>query len=57
MELYLKKAYKQDFKENFTDDAGVVESMGYTIHLVQGNPENIKITFENDLRIAESLIR
>jgi 2-C-methyl-D-erythritol 4-phosphate cytidylyltransferase len=52
----LKAAYLQDYNEGFTDDAGVVESAGYTIHLVDGNPENIKITYSNDLKIAEALI-
>jgi 2-C-methyl-D-erythritol 4-phosphate cytidylyltransferase len=51
----LKKAYMQEFQENFTDDAGVVESMGNKIHLVAGNPENIKITIDMDLYIASAL--
>jgi len=52
----LKKAYLQPYSRRFTDDAGVVESMGYVIHLVEGNPENIKITYPHDLVIASSLI-
>jgi 2-C-methyl-D-erythritol 4-phosphate cytidylyltransferase len=51
----LKKAYMQAFQENFTDDAGVVESMGYKIHLVAGNPENMKITIDMDMVIASAL--
>jgi len=53
----LKSAYLQDFQESFTDDAGVVESAGYTIHLVEGNPENIKITYRKDLIIATAMLR
>jgi 2-C-methyl-D-erythritol 4-phosphate cytidylyltransferase len=53
----LKNAYMQEFREQFTDDAGVVESMGYKIHLVEGNPENIKITFQKDLIIASAFLR
>lgn len=49
----LDEAYKQDFKATFTDDASVVESLGYKIHLTPGNRENIKITTNNDLKIAE----
>ena len=30
----LKKAYEQDYKEIFTDDASVVEALGHPIHLV-----------------------
>jgi len=50
------KAYQQDFDLSFTDDASVVEKLGETIYLVDGNEENIKITTEEDLLIAEALI-
>ncbi len=50
------KAYEQDFDESFTDDASVVEKMGQTIYLEKGNRENIKITRQLDLSIAEVLI-
>jgi len=52
----LKKAYEQDFSSLFTDDASVVEALGTKIQLVEGNRENIKITTEFDLKIAESLM-
>jgi 2-C-methyl-D-erythritol 4-phosphate cytidylyltransferase len=50
------KAYKQDFDDTFTDDASVVEKLGKTIHLVDGNTENIKITTAQDLLLAEVLL-
>jgi 2-C-methyl-D-erythritol 4-phosphate cytidylyltransferase len=53
----LKRAYLQDYKKRFTDDAGVVESLGYAIHLVEGNPENIKITYQKDLVMAASFLK
>ena len=53
----LKKAYMKEYQPGFTDDAGVVESLGYKIILVQGNPENIKITLNKDLIIAASFIK
>jgi 2-C-methyl-D-erythritol 4-phosphate cytidylyltransferase len=53
----LKTAYKQEFKPFFTDDASVVEALGSKIQLVEGNRENIKITTEFDLRMAELLIK
>lgn len=53
----LKKAYDQDFRESFTDDATVVESLGEKINLVEGNFENIKITRPIDLKFAEAYIR
>jgi len=49
-------AYQQDFHNQFTDDASVVESKGIEIKLVPGNLENIKITTQNDLKIAELFI-
>jgi tetratricopeptide (TPR) repeat protein len=52
----IKKAYQQDFSEEFTDDASVLEAIGTKINLVQGNPENIKITTEVDLKIAQALM-
>ena len=50
------KAYQQDYQNSFTDDASVVEQLGYTIYLVEGNKENIKITTPEDLKMAEVLI-
>ncbi len=53
----LKKAYRQNFDSNFTDDASVVEKLNHPIHLVDGNQENLKITRPMDLLIAEALIK
>lgn len=53
----LKKAYEQAYMPAFTDDASVFENAGHTIHLTEGNTENIKITTPNDLIIAEALKR
>ncbi len=52
----IMKAYEQPFSPLFTDDASVVEQNGNKIHLVEGNPENIKITRPMDLKIAEVLL-
>ena len=52
----LKRAYEQDFSALFTDDASVVEASGKQVQLVEGNRENIKITTEFDLKIAETLM-
>ncbi len=51
----LMKAYEQEYSESFTDDASVVESVGYRVKLVEGNPENIKITTPEDLVFAEAV--
>lgn len=52
----LKKAYRQDYKCEFTDDATVLESIGEKINLVEGNRENIKITNPEDLVISKALL-
>jgi 2-C-methyl-D-erythritol 4-phosphate cytidylyltransferase len=49
----LKKAYRQAYRERFTDDASVVESSGEMLHLVEGNPDNIKVTRPGDLGYVE----
>lgn len=51
----LKKAYSQPYIPSFTDDASVVEAMGYKVALVEGNRENIKLTTPFDLELAELL--
>jgi len=51
----IKKAYEQPWEERFTDDATVAESIGETIHLIPGDPVNLKITHPSDLTVAESL--
>lgn len=53
----IKKAYEQDYKYTFTDDATVVEAMGEEIRLVDGNTENLKITGPKDLIVAEALMK
>ncbi len=52
----LKAAYRQVFREEFTDDATVVESLGAAIFLAAGDPVNIKITHPHDLAVAEIII-
>ncbi len=52
----LNKAYEQPFNDTFTDDASVVEKAGFNINLVEGSYNNIKITFPDDIAIAEMLL-
>lgn len=53
----LKKAYQEPYRNEFTDDASVVEFMSNKIHLVEGDPFNIKVTYPNDLKIIETLLK
>jgi 2-C-methyl-D-erythritol 4-phosphate cytidylyltransferase len=52
----IKKAYMQDYRPEFTDDATVLEKTGVKINLVEGNRENIKITTPEDLVISTALL-
>jgi len=51
----LKEALNQARKDNIqsTDEAALVERMGYEIVTVEGDPRNIKITTPEDIRVAE----
>ena len=52
----IQKAYTQDFTGNLTDDASVFEANGGKIHTIVGEENNLKITTEEDLKIASILI-
>lgn len=49
----LREAFRQTYQESFTDEASVVERLGHTIHLIEGERKNIKITTPEDLVMAE----
>jgi 2-C-methyl-D-erythritol 4-phosphate cytidylyltransferase len=53
----ITNAYKQPFRPAFTDDASVAEAAGYAITLVEGSTTNIKITYPEDLLLAEILLK
>jgi 2-C-methyl-D-erythritol 4-phosphate cytidylyltransferase/2-C-methyl-D-erythritol 2,4-cyclodiphosphate synthase len=55
----LKEAYKTAYDENFygTDDASLVERMGKEVKVVEGSYENIKITTNEDMIIADALMQ
>ncbi len=55
--VIIKKAYLQKYDKSFTDDASVIEKSGVKVNLVEGNPENIKITNSFDLKIAEAFFQ
>ena len=52
----LLPSYSVGYKEEFTDEATVVEAAGNSVHLVEGEPENIKITLPTDLVVAELIL-
>ncbi len=52
----LLPAFQIDFKEQFTDEATVVEAYGMKVSLVAGEENNIKITRPLDLLIAAGIL-
>jgi len=50
------KAYDRECDPSFTDDASEYESLFGQITLVEGNPENIKITNATDLKLASLFV-
>lgn len=53
----LLTAFGQAYEDDFFDDATVVERSGMTVHLSEGNYENIKITYPQDLYLAEAILK
>lgn len=53
----IKRAYDQAYRASFTDDATVVESMGITINLIDGESKNIKVTTPDDMIIAGAFLK
>ncbi len=51
-------AYKSAKTENFTgtDDASLVERIGGTVKVIEGDRRNLKITFPIDLKVAELIM-
>jgi 2-C-methyl-D-erythritol 4-phosphate cytidylyltransferase len=54
---WMRTAFNTDYHESFTDCASVLEARGYTIRLIDGAYENIKITTPEDLRWAEIFLK
>jgi len=53
----LKKAYKADYRNDFTDDSSVVEYAGNKLVVIPGSRDNIKITYAEDLEWAEFILQ
>lgn len=55
----LLKSYEDAFKERFygTDDAMLVERIGYKVKMIEGSYNNIKITTQEDLNIGTQILK
>ncbi|MGL5973506.1 MAG: 2-C-methyl-D-erythritol 4-phosphate cytidylyltransferase [Oscillospiraceae bacterium] len=57
IDIYEKALELNKTKANIcTDDASLVELSGIKVYVTKGNYENIKITTESDINIAESIV-
>lgn len=56
--VLLEKAHRKAAAAGYlaTDDAGLVEWLGYPVQVFDGSPENIKITTPEDIDFAESIL-
>ena len=54
----LLDAYRQAYKKSLygTDESALVEAAGYPVKIVEGDFENIKITFPTDFKLAKILL-
>lgn len=52
----IREAYRQRTEE-VTDDAALVEALGYNVRVYMGSYDNIKITTPQDLALAEIILR
>lgn len=55
----LRAAYERALREGImaTDDAALVERCGWPVVIVEGSVRNLKITWPEDLLLAEALVR
>jgi len=52
----ITRAHEQ-IRDEVTDDASLVERLGYKVKLYMGSYNNIKVTTPEDLALAELIIR
>jgi 2-C-methyl-D-erythritol 4-phosphate cytidylyltransferase len=52
----LQHAFRQAYGKTITDEAQAVEALGVKPRLVLGSPANIKVTYPEDLELAEAIL-
>jgi 2-C-methyl-D-erythritol 4-phosphate cytidylyltransferase len=57
--LFIRDAYREALAAKFsaTDDAAVAERAKGKVRVVEGSTRNLKVTFEEDLKLAETLLK
>jgi len=51
----IKEVHEKLKGQNFTDDAGMAETCGYDVYMVEGDYRNIKITVKEDMEILKRI--
>ena len=51
------QSFSQKFNNAPTDESQAIEALGYSPTLVRGDLRNIKITYPQDLALAELILR
>lgn len=52
----IERAHESAGDEPVTDDAQLVERLGEKVAVVEGSPQNLKITTQDDLKLAEMIL-
>ena len=52
----LRRAFAKDGAQDCTDEAQAVEALGLSPRLIRGSPANLKITYAEDLALAEAIL-
>jgi len=55
----IRKAYEAAYRDNYygTDDAALVERIGVRVMMIRGSYDNIKITTQDDITLAEMITK
>ncbi len=53
----LKDAFIRNNDTTFTDEASLIDAVGFTVFSIQGDRHNIKITFPEDILVASMLLK
>jgi len=52
----IRQAYRRHRGYPVTDDAQLVEASGHPVQLIPGASTNLKITYPEDLQLAEAIL-
>lgn len=53
----LQAAFQQEYRDEFTDEATVLEAHGGTVRLIEGEKTNMKLTTPEDMLMAEMILK